>query len=51
MGWGLRRKGVAFSPQPRLLDECCFVETCRQSIAPIVAAARCFVSGMGMQRL
>ncbi|MEI6815335.1 MAG: hypothetical protein WCL14_01900 [Bacteroidota bacterium] len=24
---------------------------CRQSIAPIVAAARCFVSAMGMQRL
>ncbi|MEI6816017.1 MAG: hypothetical protein WCL14_05360, partial [Bacteroidota bacterium] len=25
--------------------------TCRQNIAPIVAAARCFVSAMGMQRL
>ena len=34
----LRRKGL-------------FEATCRQSIAPIVAAARCFVSEMGMQRL
>ncbi|MEI6816862.1 MAG: hypothetical protein WCL14_09655 [Bacteroidota bacterium] len=29
----------------------CFEAACRQSIAPIVAAARCFVSAMGMQRL
>ncbi|MEI6817057.1 MAG: hypothetical protein WCL14_10640 [Bacteroidota bacterium] len=28
-----------------------FEATCRQSIAPIVAAARCLVSVMGMQRL
>ncbi|MEI6817809.1 MAG: hypothetical protein WCL14_14480 [Bacteroidota bacterium] len=35
----------------RLLDESSFEATCRQSIAPIVAAARCFVSAMGMQRL
>ncbi|MEI6816278.1 MAG: hypothetical protein WCL14_06680 [Bacteroidota bacterium] len=32
-------------------DESCFEATCRQNIAPIVAAARCFVSEMGMQRL
>ncbi|MEI6817300.1 MAG: hypothetical protein WCL14_11870 [Bacteroidota bacterium] len=30
---------------------CSFEETCHRSIAPIVAAARCFVSGMWMQRL
>ncbi|MEI6816864.1 MAG: hypothetical protein WCL14_09665, partial [Bacteroidota bacterium] len=29
----------------------CFEATCHQSIAPIVAAARCLVSGLGMQRL
>ncbi len=28
-----------------------FEASCRQNIAPIVAAARCFVSEMGMQRL
>ncbi|MEI6816360.1 MAG: hypothetical protein WCL14_07095 [Bacteroidota bacterium] len=28
-----------------------FEASCRQSIAPIVAAARCLVSVMGMQRL
>ncbi|MEI6816509.1 MAG: hypothetical protein WCL14_07850 [Bacteroidota bacterium] len=28
-----------------------FRATCRQSIAPIVAAARCLVSVLGMQRL
>ncbi|MEI6817696.1 MAG: hypothetical protein WCL14_13890 [Bacteroidota bacterium] len=28
-----------------------FRATCRQIIAPIVAAARCLVSEMGMQRL
>jgi len=32
-------------------DESCFEATCRQNLAPIVAAARCFVSAMGMQRL
>ncbi|MEI6816594.1 MAG: hypothetical protein WCL14_08280 [Bacteroidota bacterium] len=35
----------------RLLIESSFEATCRQNIAPIVAAARCFVSEMGMQRL
>ncbi|MEI6817703.1 MAG: hypothetical protein WCL14_13925 [Bacteroidota bacterium] len=35
----------------RLLDGSCFEATCRQSIAPIVAAARCLVSEMRMQRL
>ncbi|MEI6816549.1 MAG: hypothetical protein WCL14_08055 [Bacteroidota bacterium] len=28
-----------------------FEATCRQILAPIVAAARCFVSVVGMQRL
>ncbi|MEI6816721.1 MAG: hypothetical protein WCL14_08945 [Bacteroidota bacterium] len=28
-----------------------FEATCHRSLAPIVAAARCFVSGMKMQRL
>ncbi|MEI6817760.1 MAG: hypothetical protein WCL14_14235 [Bacteroidota bacterium] len=28
-----------------------FEATCRQNLAPIVAAARCLVSEMGMQRL
>ncbi|MEI6817755.1 MAG: hypothetical protein WCL14_14210 [Bacteroidota bacterium] len=35
----------------RLCNESCFEATCRRSIAPIVAAARCFVSEMGRQRL
>ncbi len=34
-----------------LLIKSCFEATCRQGIAPIVAAARCFVSVLGMQRL
>ncbi|MEI6815821.1 MAG: hypothetical protein WCL14_04360 [Bacteroidota bacterium] len=35
----------------RLFIKSHFEVTCRQSIAPIVAAARCFVSVMGRQRL
>ncbi|MEI6815784.1 MAG: hypothetical protein WCL14_04170 [Bacteroidota bacterium] len=35
----------------RLLIKSSFEATCHRSIAPIVAAARCFVSEMGMQRL
>ncbi|MEI6815762.1 MAG: hypothetical protein WCL14_04060 [Bacteroidota bacterium] len=34
-----------------VLDESHFEATCRQSIAPIVAAARCLMSEMGRQRL
>ncbi|MEI6817200.1 MAG: hypothetical protein WCL14_11355 [Bacteroidota bacterium] len=35
----------------RIYIKSCFEATCRQNLAPIVAAARCFVSGLGMQRL
>ncbi len=31
--------------------ESSFEATCRRNLAPIVAAARCFVSGLGKQRL
>ncbi|MEI6816819.1 MAG: hypothetical protein WCL14_09440 [Bacteroidota bacterium] len=34
-----------------MMEKKFFEATCRQSIAPIVAAARCFVSVMGRQRL
>ncbi|MEI6817677.1 MAG: hypothetical protein WCL14_13790, partial [Bacteroidota bacterium] len=34
-----------------LLAESYFEATCRQNLAPIVAAARCLVSEMGRQRL
>ncbi|MEI6815331.1 MAG: hypothetical protein WCL14_01880 [Bacteroidota bacterium] len=37
--------------EARLLTKSSFEATCRQSIAPIVAAARCLVSVLGMQRL
>ncbi|MEI6817539.1 MAG: hypothetical protein WCL14_13090 [Bacteroidota bacterium] len=47
----MRRKGKAFSPQPTFLIKSDFEATCHRSIAPIVAAARCFVSEMGRQRL
>ncbi|MEI6815610.1 MAG: hypothetical protein WCL14_03285 [Bacteroidota bacterium] len=46
----LRRKGFAFSPQPGFIQKV-LSKLLPSYLAPIVAAARCFVSDLGMQRL
>ncbi|MEI6815757.1 MAG: hypothetical protein WCL14_04035 [Bacteroidota bacterium] len=49
--FGAAAKRLCLFAAARLLIKSFFEATCHRSLAPIVAAARCFVSEMGMQRL
>ncbi|MEI6815790.1 MAG: hypothetical protein WCL14_04200 [Bacteroidota bacterium] len=50
IGWVAAKRRSLFAAD-RLLAKSSFEATCRQNLAPIVAAARCLVSAMGRQRL
>ncbi|MEI6815938.1 MAG: hypothetical protein WCL14_04945 [Bacteroidota bacterium] len=49
--WWVAAKMRSIFAAATLLIESSFEATCRQNLAPIEAAARCFVSVLGMQRL
>ncbi|MEI6816978.1 MAG: hypothetical protein WCL14_10240 [Bacteroidota bacterium] len=50
VGW-VSAKRLCLFAKTTLSAKSSFEATCHQSIAPIVAAARCLVSVLGMQRL